>query len=159
MTAVEIISIIISTLSLLGLGFIMENFWRDRREKRQEKTEEAKKRAKKERQDEFREVLKPVEDSLSEISKKLDTDTTGTVTLLRDRMKATLDFCKSRGWASSSDKANWNELYNSYKQLGGNHFIEYVDQWKEEMRNLLTEDEYKAAKKANSKKKVLVEGK
>ena len=51
-------------------------------------------------------------------------------------MKHTLDECKKVGYASTSEKANWNELYSSYKKLGGNHFREYVDEWKKEMNQL-----------------------
>ena len=51
------------------------------------------------------------------------------------------------------DKASWMELYNTYGKLGGNHFKEYVDGWKDDVKNLPTEK-----KKAKSKQR-LVENK
>jgi hypothetical protein len=56
--------------------------------------------------------------------------------MLRDRMKAILDECRAAGYATTSTVANWHELYNTYKTLGGNHFREYVDAWKQELESL-----------------------
>jgi hypothetical protein len=51
--------------------------------------------------------------------------------LLRDRYR-------ELGYASRNDKAAWNQLYNDYRDLGGNHFKEDVDQWKDEVNSLPT---------------------
>lgn len=67
---------------------------------------------------------------MDRIENKLTSNSEGTVTLLRDRMKCLKDEYEERGYAKDGDKANWKELYDSYKNLGGNHFREYVDQWK-----------------------------
>lgn len=89
---------------------------------------------------ELREIIKeeisPVRDDVASIKHNLSLNTKGTVTILRDDMKKSLDFCKERGYASATDKANWNELYSTYAELGGNHFKEYVDIWKKEMEEL-----------------------
>jgi hypothetical protein len=53
-------------------------------------------------------------------------------------MKAILDDCREKGFASTGTKGNWHELYSTYKSLGGNHFKEYVDAWKEELEELPT---------------------
>lgn len=74
--------------------------------------------------------LEPVNQELRGIKKILDLDKEGTVTLLRDSMKDSLDRYRDQGYATISDKAKWIETYNSYMKLGGNHFKEYVDQWK-----------------------------
>lgn len=91
----------------------------------------------------FREESKPINDKIenifseiNEIKVDLAANTTGTVTMLRDRMKAILDLCREDGYASASTKANWHELYKTYRDLGGNHFLEYVNAWKEEMDDL-----------------------
>ena len=72
--------------------------------------------------------LEPVNQELQGIKQILDLDKEGTVTLLRDSMKDSLDRYRDQGYATISDKAKWIETYNSYMKLGGNHFREYVDQ-------------------------------
>lgn len=91
----------------------------------------------------FKEENKPINDKLDNITadviaikEDLANNTKGTVTLLRNDMKKSLDYCKRQGYAGASDRANWHELYNTYGKLGGNHFKEYVDAWKEELEKL-----------------------
>jgi hypothetical protein len=69
-------------------------------------------------------------------------------------MKKSLDYCKRQGFAGASDRANWHELYNTYKKLGGNHFKEFVDAWKEEFDALpgTIETPVKTTKKATKDK-------
>ena len=95
--------------------------------------------------DVFKEEIRPINAKLDNITKEIEVikidlanNTVGTVTILRDRMKAILDECREKGYASTSTKGNWHELYNTYKGLGGNHFKEYVDAWKEELEELPT---------------------
>lgn len=97
-------------------------------------------------------ALAPVQTKIDLIGKKLDDNTDGTITLLRDRMKVKKDQLVDRGWATSSDVASWNDLYQSYKKLGGNHFKEYVDQWKHEVESLPFE-KVKTSRGANKSKK------
>ena len=80
--------------------------------------------------------LSPIATDISSVKCNLALNTEGTVTILRNDMKKSLDFYKDRGYASSNDKANWMELYTTYAKLGGNHFQEYVDQWKKEIEGL-----------------------
>lgn len=82
------------------------------------------------------EELEPINEKLDKLADKIDKEGEGTVTLLRDRMKSSLNNCKKQGFATTTDKANWKEMYKSYKNLGGNHFREYVDEWKSEMEDL-----------------------
>lgn len=135
----EIISITISILSFLGFGVVIKNFWSERAEKKKQNSEEALARKKAERQQEIRDAIsnemKPVKDSVENIEMHLKDNNKGTVTLLRDRMKYALDECRIKGFATTADKANFNEIYSAYAHLGGNHFKEYVDQWKLEMNS------------------------
>ena len=156
---IQILTLVISALSLLGFGVVMRLFWEDKHAKKRENSEEAKRRAKAEKQAETREVLReeirPLMITIDEIKATTSMTSVGTLTLLRDRMKSSLNGYRKQGWASSSDKANWFELYNTYKDMGGNHFKEYVDQWKQEIENIPSEEEYKktkAAKAASSKR-------
>ena len=84
----------------------------------------------------IREENAPLREDIAEIKHCLTLNTKGTVTMLRMDMKESLDSLNDKGFASSSDVANWKELYNVYKELGGNHFIEYVDAWKKEVEDL-----------------------
>lgn len=82
------------------------------------------------------ESISTLKNDIALIKSNLGLDTEGTITILRNEMKRSLDFCKERGFAKDSDKANWIELYNTYAKLGGNHFKEYIDVWKCEMERL-----------------------
>ena len=120
------------------------------------KGEKYRKMVKKCKQDEMREVMedvnRPTNEKIDKMDSKLDANTKGTVTLLRDRMKASLDDCRNKGFASATDKANWHELYDSYKDLGGNHFIEYVNQWRDEMDGFPLEIKSRSRKRKKIKK-------
>lgn len=106
----------------------------------------------------IREENASIKSDMQEIKDSLALNTKGTVTILRNDMKKSLDYCKQKGSVSASDVANWNELYNVYGELGGNHFKEYVDVWKREMNGIPTDDEIAQKKATKKKKKVLVEG-
>ena len=94
----------------------------------------------------IKEEIKPLKEDISQIKDDISYNTLGEVTLLRDRMKEKRDIYCTREWASASDKANWSELYNSYRQLGGNHFKEYVDSWKNEIEQLPNKKEVRKKK-------------
>lgn len=158
MNTSQIINIILSVLSILGVGTVITTLWKEHHEKRvkarEEQSEEHQQALKKKNEAEYRAVLveelKPLKESIAtteqhiaEVKEDLKCNTIGTVTLLRDRMKCSLEFCKRRGYATSTDLANWHELYNTYKSLGGNHFKEYVNAWKDEMENLPCKGEKK----------------
>lgn len=103
-------------------------------------TKKKQEKIKEESREKIKEVLQteliPVNKELQDIKRTLDLDREGTVTLLRDSMKDCLDRYRDQGYATISDKAKWIETYNSYVKLGGNHFREYVDQWKLALEHL-----------------------
>ena len=103
----------------------------------------------------IREENKDMKNDISSIKDNLALNTKGTVTILRNDMKKSLDYCKKQGYVSRSDKINWNELYSTYGELGGNHFKEFVNGWKEELEELPVEEKVKVKRT----KKVLVEDK
>lgn len=49
------------------------------------------------------------------------------------------------------------ELYTTYGRLGGNHFREYIDQWKEEVNDLPLEPKKKTSTKKKTTKQRLNE--
>lgn len=84
----------------------------------------------------IKEELLPLTEKIDVISTLMSLNKEGTVTLLRESMKQTRDHFLDKGYATTSEVASWHELYNTYKKLGGNHFLEYVDTWKEEIEDL-----------------------
>ena len=51
-------------------------------------------------------LFAPLSKDVAEIKKDLQNNTKGTVTILRNDMKKSLDYCKRQGYASASDRAN-----------------------------------------------------
>lgn len=95
--------------------------------------------------------------SLEENNKNLQENTKATIVVLRDRMRCSLNYCNKQGYKTFDDVRIWNELFNEYTDLGGNHFKEYVNSWKQQMDALPMEDDFKAnkAKKRKGKTKLL----
>lgn len=138
---ISIIGVVVSVLTLLGLGVVMKNFWDDKHQQALVDREEEKIKAKKERQNEIREVIQeeiePLKDAITDIGKKVDDVQKDArklrfsmVTIDRIVMKIALDGYERQGYTSASDRAAWKELYDNYEGLGGNHFKEYVGEWK-----------------------------
>ena len=144
---ISILGIVVSILTLLGLGVVMKNFWDDKHEEVKASKVAKREKAKKARQDEIREVIrqeiKPLQDAINDVDQKVG-DVQKDVKVLRvsmvtiDRivMKIALDGYEKQGYTSSSDRAAWKELYDNYEDLGGNHFKEYVGEWKRRLEAL-----------------------
>ena len=79
--------------------------------------------------------LAVIKNELTEIKQELKTNKAATVTGLRADLMLLRDRFRDQGFASTNDKAAWMQLYHDYSDLGGNHFKEYVDQWKDEVTN------------------------
>ena len=95
--------------------------------------------------DELRPVREDVSDirlDISEVKKQLTLDKEATVVQLRTTMKSKRDEFCSQGYVESSDKSNWIELYNRYRDMGGNHFAEYVNGWKQDVENLPVKNKF-----------------
>lgn len=84
----------------------------------------------------LREDVSDIRSDMSEVKKQLELDKEATVVQLRTTMKSKRDEFCSQGYVESTDKSNWIELYNRYRDMGGNHFAEYVDGWKQDIENL-----------------------
>lgn len=81
-------------------------------------------------------LLKPLGQKIDSIEGILTQDKESTIVNIRITMKKLRDDYIQQGFATSADKATWNELYTCYKRMGGNHFKEFVDQWKIDVDNL-----------------------
>lgn len=108
--------------------------------KREEERKEDIRRREQERRDNFKaiaeEVVAPLKKELADVKAVVELDKEATVVSIRSTLKARRDAYMSQGYADIGDKATWNELYEKYGNLGGNHFHEYVDLWKEDVNNL-----------------------
>ena len=80
--------------------------------------------------------LTDIRKEINGLSRDIKLNTSATVTSLRCTMKSSLDRCKDKGYASSSEKASWNDVCSEYRDLGGNHWKNYVNQWSVEMNSL-----------------------
>lgn len=140
MEVYQIISLVVSILTLCGFGYIAKNFWSDRREAKKNKTAEAKERMKRENQQQIREVVEevvaPIKEDLKEVKEDLKNDKTSTIVSLRATMKQLRDKYCAQGYVDTGDRATWRELYNDYVALGGNNFKEFVNGWKEDVESL-----------------------
>lgn len=157
---ISICALVISVLTLCGFGVYMSLHTKKRFEKKEAQRLEAQKLRDEANNAALMKLINaaldakiaPVATDVSQIKSNLSLNTEGTVTLLRNDMKKALDFYKDRGWASTSDKASWMELFNTYRDLGGNHFKEYVNAWKQEIQDLPLEKKRTRQKLNESKK-------
>jgi len=141
---ISICALVVSILTLCGFGVYMSLHTKKRFEKKEKEQAEIEALKQKKYLDKLTEIisaefdkrLTPIETKLEKIDDNLKLNTEGTVTILRNDMKKSLDTAKDKGFATANDKANWMELYNTYAKLGGNHFKEYVDAWKDELTDL-----------------------
>ena len=96
--------------------------------------------------DELRPVRENVSDirsDIAEVKKQLALDKEATIVQLRTTMKSKRDEFCFQGYVESSDKSNWIELYNRYRDMGGNHFAEYVDGWKRDVETKTIKNKFK----------------
>ena len=82
------------------------------------------------------EKLDPIKSEVNIIKEEVTKNKDGTVTLLRERMEQSHDRFIREKCISAGELANWRHLYNTYEWLGGNHFKEYVDEWKTDIETL-----------------------
>ena len=145
---ISICALVVSILTLCGFGVFM-SLHTTKRFKKKEQKREAEEAAKVAANNAALMTLinaaldakiTPIATDVAQIKGNLAQNTEGTVTLLRNDMKKARDYYKDeKHYASTNDKASWMELYNTYGKLGGNHFQEYVDGWKQDVMELPTE--------------------
>lgn len=143
-------TIVTGVLTLLAIPSLCGLLWKDLYTRKKENSETAKQEREKKNLEKIREVVKeenePLRKEISNLTELTNKMKESDVTLLRDRMQCSLNYCKKQGYRSTSDYANWVELLNAYKELGGNHFKEYVNSWKQDMEDLPTKEQYLAEK-------------
>ena len=86
------------------------------------------------------EIVQPLLDGQTEIKNKLAVMEDGMVATLRNDLLHSYDFCAKQGYRTAEDTQNWTHMYESYKALGGNSF---VDSLKVDFLELPTEQEFR----------------
>lgn len=143
---IKILSLILSFLSLIGIGYIFQGWWADKREKRKKNTEEAKLRAKQERQAEIAEVLDEkharwerridqiekvwderitkAEVELDKLNEMLVLNEVATQASLRNDILVSFYQCAKKGYRTQDDSENFRHMYDAYHGIQGNSFID-----------------------------------
>lgn len=127
----KVLSIILSILSLLGLGTVASMFWKDFKDRRTQRSQVFKDAKKKEQQDMIREVIaeentsikKDIEDLQKEIKALKDTDYTqrkGIQAILRDRLYSLSNKYLKAGSIDKDGLENFENIYQQYHALGKN---------------------------------------
>lgn len=147
----QIITTVLSSLSILGVGTVITTLWKENHNKhlkqREIRDEEHVQAIKAKSEEEYKRVLQEelrpmkasiesIQNQMSDIKSTLDENTEGTVTLLRDRMQTSFEFYKRKGYVTEDELFNWNQIFERYSKLGGNFFHERVGIWKKEIEAL-----------------------
>ena len=119
-----IVSLIISSLAIPTLAGLI---WKDLHDKKKENSEVKKQQRKAEFQENVREVikeeLKPLNETVETMDKKIDLVADGTTSSLRNNIKDCFYRCSEKGYRNDYDFKNIHSLYKSYQNLHGNSFI------------------------------------
>ena len=138
MTWYQILTLIVSVLSLLGFGVVAKYFWEDRHEKKKEETKEAKEQKEKERHNRIVNAVKEVTDpSFKEVNKtlgiiqnRLDISEECDRASLRNGLMQLYYACADKGYRTEDDSKNYREMHVAYNKAGGNSFIDSdVSDW------------------------------
>ena len=85
-------------------------------------------------------LLLPMETKLDSLERRLTVMETGTQASLRSDLLRSYKYCQSQGYRSLDDTHSWTQMYEAYKNLNGNSFI---DRLKLDFEKLPTEEEYR----------------
>lgn len=149
--AITVITLVFSTIITTVVSLVMK--WTiqkhlDKKDQEQIRLERYEQDArKKESQKEIAEI---VSDSIQPLVKRIDTidgkitriqeereiEREATTTTMRIKMMELRDNYVKRGYCNSHEKATLDELYHRYRNMGGNHFSEYVDAYIEDVHRL-----------------------
>lgn len=162
----QILSLLLSLLSLLGIGVAAKFFWTDLHNKKLEESQEAKRRRQQERHElmvsAVKEVTDPafkqIEDNFLTIGKRLDISEECDRASLRNGLMGLYYACAAKGFRTEDDSKNYREMHEAYNKAGGNSFIDSdVSRWFDELD--LKPNEYKPpVKKRKTTKKKAKEG-
>lgn len=149
-TVLTWVTLIISILTFLGFGTVIQMFIKDKHNKRVQNSIEAKEKAKKERQNEIREVIReevaPLKEDLENVKVQINIGQKGTRAGLRNDILTCYYRCCEKGYRGDWDFENIHLLFDAYLNLNGNSFIKDV---MERFKELPTKEEYAKGKRIN----------
>lgn len=140
MTVAEIVGIsgmVISALTLLGVGYATKAFWESRAERKKQNTDEYRQAQRDERKTAVREViqeeLKPIRENLSAMGEDLkelqesdQLQKESLQSILRDRLYELYNFCNHKGFATLDERENFENMYQKYHSLGMNGVMDDI---------------------------------
>lgn len=84
---------------------------------------------------------KKYDEKFNSIETQLKMQAKGVVTLLRDSLKIKRDMYISKGFVTPTEKSLWKEELEEYRNLGGNHWKQFMSTWEEQVNNLEVKDD------------------
>ena len=138
MTVYQIITLVVSVLSLCGFGVVMKLFWEDKHAKKKEATKEAKEKQRKQRHEEIMEAVHEATDEsfqgigrrLDGIEHRLEISEECDRASLRNGLMGLYYACADKGYRTEDDSKNYREMHEAYNKAGGNSFIDSdVSKW------------------------------
>lgn len=121
MSPYQIVSLVVSILSLLGFGTIFKILITEHHEKKLAQSAEAKALAKKEKQDEMREVVReeiaPIKKELQDLSESNILEREALQASLRDRLYSIYHDCAMKGFTTKEERENFENIYKSYHKI------------------------------------------
>lgn len=143
MTTYQILSIILSILSLFGLGTASSLVWKDIHDKKVQNSEKKLNESKRERQEEIKSVLQeelaPLKEKEDKIEGSIHSLENSLRCTLRDRLLEQYKTCSKSGYRTTEESLNWEQMYEAYDKLKGNSFIHDL---KNQFENIDTYEEY-----------------
>ena len=145
--AYALITTIMSCALTTVIAFIVNRMLKKRVNKQDHTAELARKQEEYEKTKEIKDIIttsiQPVISHVEKIDSKIDNlqkenqlENKATIVMIRVNLMELHDLYTSRGYCDNREKSTWEELYNRYKELGGNHFKEYVDHLKTDVLEL-----------------------
>ena len=138
MTWYQILTLVISALSLCGFGVVAKLFWEDQHRKRRENSEAEKQRQKESRRKEIMDAVteanEPIKQRLCELKAGQARSEKCDLAVLRNSLMNIYYDCSAKGYRTEDDSKNYREMHEAYNSIGGNSFIDSdVSRWFDEL--------------------------
>ena len=82
------------------------------------------------------EKINPIRTNIENIQERLIEAKQTEILSLRCEMLDIYNRCKTKGYAEESDRVTFDELHNRYNKLGGNHYVDFLNNIRYEMLQL-----------------------
>lgn len=144
----QVVPIVVSVLTLLGVGSFFSLLWKERFEKRKTETAQEKERIKKEKQEEMREVIreeiKPLKEDIEQFKELDELQRKSIQAILRDRLYELSSAASKKGYTTLNERENFENMYVQYHKLGKNGVMDSI---RDDYFSYPTEERHKEAEK------------